>query len=55
MAQAQIALETRRAPSGPWLRFAAAVAGLRARREERKALVKLLSQLDTGIASGARV
>jgi hypothetical protein len=52
MTQAQIALETRKGPSGLWLRFMAA---LRARREQRKALVKFLSQLDTGIASGARV
>ena len=55
MAQAQIALETRRAPSGLWLRFAALVAGIRARREQRRALVKLLSEWDSGIATGARV
>ncbi|MGH2691909.1 MAG: hypothetical protein ACRDHM_05350 [Actinomycetota bacterium] len=55
MAQAQIALETHRAPSGVWLRFAAAVAGIRARREQRRALVKLLSEWDSGIATGARL
>ena len=55
MAQAQIAIQTHRAPSRLWLRIAAIAADLRARREQRKALVKLLSELDTGIASGARV
>jgi hypothetical protein len=51
---AQIAIDTRRAPSGPWQRFAAVVAGIRARREQRRALVRLLSQWDSGIATGAR-
>ena len=54
MAQAQIALETRRGPSGPWLRLAAVVAGIRERRQRRRALVKLLSEWDSGIATGAR-
>ncbi len=54
MAQAQIALETRRAHSGLWLRMVAAVARLRERREKRRALVKLLSEWDSGIATGVR-
>ena len=54
MAQAQMALETRRARSGPWARIAAAFATLRERREKRRALVKLLSEWDSGIATGAR-
>ena len=54
MAQAQIALETRTAPSGLWVRLSAAVGGMRARREQRRALVKLLSEWDRGIATGAR-
>ncbi len=52
MVQAQIALETRRGPSGLWLRLVAA--RLRERREKRRALVKLLSEWDSGIATGAR-
>ena len=54
MTQANIALEPRTAPSGLWPRLAAAVARLRARRQERQALVKLLSEWDSGIATGAR-
>jgi hypothetical protein len=51
---AQIAIDTRRAPSRPWPRLATVVAGIRARREQRRALVKLLSEWDSGIATGAR-
>ena len=51
---AQIAIDTRRAPSRLWPRLAAVVAGIRARREQRRALVKLLSEWDSGIATGAR-
>ena len=54
MAQAQIALDTSRAPSGLWLRLAAALAGIRERRRQRRALVKLLSEWDSGVATGAR-
>lgn len=53
MAQAQIALETRR-PEGIWARFTAAWAELRSRRQQRRALVKLLSEWDSGIATGSR-
>ena len=51
---AQITIDTRRAPSRPWQRLAAVVAGIRARREQRRALVRLLSEWDSGIATGAR-
>jgi hypothetical protein len=54
MAQARIALETGGARSGLWPRVVAAVARLRERREKRRALVKLLSEWDSGIATGAR-
>ncbi len=54
MTQARIALETRSAPPGLWQRLAAAVARIRARSQERRALVKLLSEWDSGIATGAR-
>lgn len=55
MAQAQVTLERGRAPSRLWLRVAAAVSALRTRREERRAVVRLLAERDTGIATGARV
>ncbi len=54
MYQTRIAQETRTAPSGLWLRLAAAMARLKARRQHRRALVKLLSEWDSGIATGAR-
>lgn len=55
MTQAQIALETRRAPLALWRTVVAVFAALRERGRQRRELVKLLSQLDTGLASGARV
>ena len=54
MTQARIVLDTQTAPSGLRLRLAAAVARIRARHQERRALVKLLSEWDSGIATGAR-
>jgi len=51
---AQIPIDTRGAPSRLWLRLASVVAGIRARREQRRALVRLLSEWDSGIATGAR-
>ena len=51
---AQIAIDTRKAPSRLGQRLAAAWASLRERRERRQALVKLLSEWDRGIATGAR-
>lgn len=53
MAQAQMALERKRASL--WSRIAKALARARERRQTRKALVRYLSELDTGIASGARL
>jgi hypothetical protein len=53
MAQRQID-QTRRAPSLVRL-VAAFVAAIRDRGRQRRALVRLLSQLDTGLATGARV
>jgi hypothetical protein len=55
MAQAQIALETRPAPSRAWLRFAAAREELKARREQKRTLARMLAERETGIATGARV
>ena len=55
MAQAQVALPANTRPSRLWIRLREAVAEARARRADRKALIRLLSGLDTGIASGARV
>jgi len=52
---AQIAIDTRRAPSRPWLRFAAAWASLKTRREAKRTLARMLAEREAGIATGARV
>jgi hypothetical protein len=54
MAQAHI-LETRPAPSRLWLRFVVTRAELKARREERRTLARMLAEREAGIATGARV
>jgi hypothetical protein len=51
---AEIAIDTRRAPSRLRLQLATALAALRERRAQRRALVKLLSEWDRGIATGSR-
>jgi hypothetical protein len=55
MAQAQIALETHRAPLALWQHVAAFLNAIRERARQRREVVRLLAQLDTGLASGARV
>jgi hypothetical protein len=54
MAQAQITLQTR-APSGLWLRLVAAVGDLKARREARRAVLRMIAEREDGLATGARV
>ena len=54
MAQAQITFRTR-APSGLWLRLVAAVRDLKARREARRTLLRLIAERERGLATGARV
>ena len=55
MTQAQIAREKRGAASALLLRVVGFLTAIRERGRQRRALVRLLSQLDTGLASGARV
>lgn len=55
MAQAQIALETRRTSHAAWQRFAAYRDQVRARREAKQALAQMLAERELGRATGARV
>jgi hypothetical protein len=55
MAQAQIALETRRAPSALWLRMAAFRAEARERHEQKRLLARMVAERELGRATGARV
>lgn len=55
MAQAQIALETRRAPHAAWQRFAAYREQIRVRRQAKQALAQMLAERELGRATGARV
>ena len=54
MAQAQVTLQTR-APSGLWLRISAPLAELKARREARRTLLRMIAEREAGLATGARV
>ena len=55
MAQAQIALETRRARHAAWQRFASFLEHVRQRREARRLVARMVAERDAGHATGARV
>jgi hypothetical protein len=55
MAQAQIALETRRARHAARQRFATYFEHMKQRREARRLLARMLAERESGFATGARV